>query len=316
MERAFLELLRTPSGDRPRVARVLVGDADSVRYGVLAAGAQRWPVIDGIVVARSGERTERALAALDADRPFAALRAVMDYRFIGEFLLALSPDAPLAWRGAGTMVAWATGHRDRASVTLYPLLDLIGRLGMQRFWTTYLKHRFSATSFRCAMPLIQHADAGDGWMIDVGCGIGTASFLFAKRMPVRRIVCQNLEYTGLYLARRFVVPGASYLCSDFGEPQPFADGAFSLVFSSDALQYVGDAQAACSEVSRLVAPGGRALLVHNHTPGHRDFSGQRGRGDFLHASEATRVFAGLGLGAAAVGEDQVFRSLYPSRELL
>lgn len=316
MDRGFLEMLRTPEGERPRIERVLAGDADALRYGVLSAGAKRWPVVDGIVIARGGERTGRILAALDAGRPFAALSAAMDYRFIGDFLLALSPDAPWPHRAAGTLVAWATGHRDRASVTLYPLLDLIGRLGMQRFWTTYLKHRFSATSFRCAIPLIQDADPGDGWMIDVGCGIGTASFLFAKRMPARRIVLQNLEFTGLYLARRFVVPGANGLCSDFGEPQPFADGAFALVFSSDALQYVGDARAACSEVSRLVAPDGRALLVHNHTPGHRDFSGQRGRGEFLTASEAASVFGAMGLAAAAVGEEEVFRSLHPSRDLL
>jgi len=316
VNRAFFELLRASEGARPVIERVVTGTGDDVRYGILRAGAERWPVVDGIVIARRGERTDRILRALDAGRPFAALTAAMDYRFIGAFLLTLSPDAPWPHRAAGRLVAWATGHRDRASVTLFPLLDLIGRLGLQRFWTTYLKHRFSATSFRCAMPLIQDAHPRNGWMIDIGCGIGTSSFVFAKRMPASRIVCQNLEFTGLYLARRFVVPGAHYLCSDFGEPQPFDDGAFELVFSSDALQYVGDKQAACREVGRLVASDGRALLVHNHTPGHKDFSGQQGRGDFLVPSDALRTFGTMGLAAAAIGEDEVFRSMHPTQELL
>lgn len=42
---------------------------------------------------------------------------------------------------------------------------------------------------------------------------------------------------------------------------PFGDGSFDIVLATDVIEHVADDAAACAEIGRLLAPGGRAILT-------------------------------------------------------
>jgi trans-aconitate methyltransferase len=317
MTESFLNLFRSPSGAAFSVDQVFLKSGSDILYGTVRTDGNRYPIVDGILIYKHDAHTDTILRTLDRKKFFHALQLALDYKpDLNRFLLTASPHASLGYRVFGTLVAWLSGKPSRRALTLFDVLNAAAKLNVQPFWTAYLKHRFSATSFRAALPLIQSIAPRDGFLIDIGCGIGTASYMFSKRFAEEQMVCQNLEFAGLYLARRFVVPDANFLCSDFGTAQPFSDGSFAAVFSSDAIQYVANKSVACAEAARLLHPDGTALLVHNHTPHHKDFSGQRGRGELFAASEAETLFRSLGLHTVAISEPDVFNALYPSTDLL
>jgi len=45
-----------------------------------------------------------------------------------------------------------------------------------------------------------------------------------------------------------------------GEHLPFADGTFDLILSHEVLEHVADDRKAVAEVTRVLRPGGRAVL--------------------------------------------------------
>ena len=149
-------------------------------------------------------------------------------------------------------------------------------------------------------------------MLDIGCGMGIFSYIFSKQIPEEQIVCQNLEFAGLYLARKYFVPKANFICSDAGEDSPFPDRAFDVVFSCDALQYVKNKEHACEEISRLLDQGGVAILTHNHSPNCRDYISQEFRGDFYDPSSVEAIFAKFGVKVEVVNEEVIYNDLFPN----
>ena len=50
----------------------------------------------------------------------------------------------------------------------------------------------------------------------------------------------DLNFTLLYLARRFVAPTALYVCADASGRLPFRDGAFEASLCADTFKYLAD----------------------------------------------------------------------------
>src|SRR5205085_7327911 len=103
-----------------------------------------------------------------------------------------------------------------------------------------------------------------GPILDLGCGAGHLVSALTKRIPKGLIVGLDLNYTLLYLARRFLAPGALLVCADASARLPFCDGAFEAVLSADVFQYLPDLTITAAELLRVTR--GPILLSHLWTP--------------------------------------------------
>ncbi len=104
-------------------------------------------------------------------------------------------------------------------------------------------------------------------VLDAGSGSGNALAALAGRYPAARIVALDLALAMLERGRqrvpwwkRLARSGPMAACGDL-ESLPFADGAFGLVWSNLALQWMNDLPAAFGEMHRVLAPGGLAMFT-------------------------------------------------------
>lgn len=103
-------------------------------------------------------------------------------------------------------------------------------------------------------------------VLDVACGTGVSSLAAARRQA--QVTGIDFSTNSLNIARK----RASFeqLAITFQEANaealPFEDASFNVVLSSFGAQFVGDQQAAASEILRVCRPGGRIGLT-NWTPG-------------------------------------------------
>jgi malonyl-CoA O-methyltransferase len=116
-------------------------------------------------------------------------------------------------------------------------------------------------------------------VLDAGCGTGDAQAELAARYPSARYVGLDVALPMLAAARSKAGLGRSALARIFAtfaggraasEPRfvcgdivamPFAAGAFDLVWSNLALQWVGDLPGALAEMSRVLAVDGLATFT-------------------------------------------------------
>jgi SAM-dependent methyltransferase len=94
-------------------------------------------------------------------------------------------------------------------------------------------------------------------VLDLGCGTGNVALLAARA---------GVVVTGVDPAQRLVevarerVPAATFVVGS-AEDLPFDDAAFDVVISVFGVVFAADADAALSELVRVLAPGGRALIT-------------------------------------------------------
>lgn len=113
-----------------------------------------------------------------------------------------------------------------------------------------------------------------GRIVDAGCGTGLGLGLLQARFPESEIIGLDLALPMLQAARaqeqtqgftafiRRLLPGASrkaLLCADI-ERLPFKRSSIDLVWSSLALQWVSEPEAAFRELHRVIAPQGLLLF--------------------------------------------------------
>lgn len=97
-------------------------------------------------------------------------------------------------------------------------------------------------------------------IVDVGCGTGKAIPDLLRRYPRARVCALDIAEAMLALAGpRFGMLRRKRLVAADLEQMPFAPQSFDLVFSSLALQWCNDLNAALAEFARVARPG--ALLM-------------------------------------------------------
>jgi SAM-dependent methyltransferase len=110
------------------------------------------------------------------------------------------------------------------------------------FNPTFQRH---VAAYRLCAPLL-----GDGRVLDLGCGVGHS---FAELEP-RESVGVDVDAGALASQERETV------VADMRR-LPFSEGSFSSVISVHSIEHVPDPERALSEVVRVLASGGRAVLV-------------------------------------------------------
>ena len=119
-------------------------------------------------------------------------------------------------------------------------------------WGNWQIYRFSMPAFVPVYPLL-HLIRGNGTVLDFGCGVGHAAFLISRKIPASSITCVDYQFSLLYLAKRFFVPGANFLSLDGNYLLPFPSSSFSCVISSDVLHLIDSKVSLSREFQRIVS---------------------------------------------------------------
>jgi ubiquinone/menaquinone biosynthesis C-methylase UbiE len=98
---------------------------------------------------------------------------------------------------------------------------------------------------------------GDERLLDVGCGDGGVARML--RREVAEVTAVDIERSPAWADE----PGLAFMVAD-GERLPFESASFGIVHSKDALHHMDDPRAALGEYRRVLAPGGRALVIEGN----------------------------------------------------
>lgn len=120
-----------------------------------------------------------------------------------------------------------------------------------------------ATRLADRLDLIKLAPSG---ILDAGSGTGFCTGLLATRYPKARVIALDIAH-GMVLAARSKLSWwnrlrghQQHICGDI-ESLPLADASVDLVFSSLAIQWCQDLDAALREIRRVLRPGGLVMFA-------------------------------------------------------
>ena len=300
---SFLRTLQCPyCGGELELDERLPAQGTDVQFGTLRCGCYRYGIVLGIVVLRQDspphDNKDRVVAALDR------------HDYDGAVDLLLAGDVAGQRRRRWLLGRWADRFGGRTPGRARDALDSPEDLrAALRHWRPnhygeYLEHRYGNPSLLTAIPVIAAMAktlAGSGGaarpprVLDLGCGVGHTTYLLNSLVPEAQIVAADLDFLNLALAKRYVVPDASFVCCDAEAGLPFREGVFDAVFSLDCVHYIRGKRRLAAELRRIGAPDARFALSHLHNV-ERENPNQ---GIPLSAKEYARVFGPLGGGLFA-----------------
>ncbi|HWE92045.1 MAG TPA: class I SAM-dependent methyltransferase [Pseudonocardiaceae bacterium] len=280
------ELLRCPvCGDgfvfTPVAAQPL---PDSV-FGVLACADHRYPVIDGIPVIRDGRvsvhdhMTGRAevlgptvaelVKLVRSADPLAALVELLAFPPALPFGLETVPVARLPLtRGPGERASM----RRRRALVRRRLGDLTDQTAQDWLELSYLRtrnvnrelypyflNRFGQPRYLASLALVRALPPADRPVLDLACGFGHLMFHLGARSQPHESVGVDRNFFQLWVARRWVAPGAAFVCADANRPLPFVAEAFSASLCTDAFHLFDDQPGCLAELQRCAV--GRTVVL-------------------------------------------------------
>lgn len=213
----------------------------------LAAGTERWPVVDGIPFLRADRRqlADTALHALDAGDAETAL------------VLLLGDQDGWARTPPPTEVSRRALVRGRGGASFRDAMDALA-LGPV---AAYFAHRWSDPTFLSGLALAEAHWTNPAQVFELACGAGHYLREFAR--AAGDVTGADLVFAKLWLARHWVAPGARLVCFDAAVPWPLGDGSAELVFCHDALYFLPEKPHVAQEMRR-VAGSGAVLVGHAH----------------------------------------------------
>jgi malonyl-CoA O-methyltransferase len=105
--------------------------------------------------------------------------------------------------------------------------------------------------------LLRHlGDCRGGRVLDLGCGKGRFGRLVAEANPGVRLVALDLALAMLRHA-----PASLHRVAASMLALPFPDRSFDGLYATESLEHAVDIEGAISEMYRVLAPGGRLLII-------------------------------------------------------
>lgn len=127
---------------------------------------------------------------------------------------------------------------------------------------SFLKHRFSVQSIWTVYPFFTLIKRKGGKILNLGCGNGHLAFMISKCANQKEQICIDKDFNSLYLARKYFVPDATFICSDANYSLPFKDQIFSSIICSDAFPFIDSKAFVACELKRVLKSSGFILVSH------------------------------------------------------
>ena len=99
------------------------------------------------------------------------------------------------------------------------------------------------------------------FLLDAGCGNGGMSNLIGRSVPGATVVGIDVDAHQLARASATAATGV-YFVNAAAEDLPFPPGVFDTVYSVELLSHVRDKEQLAAELTRVLRPGGRAVLAY------------------------------------------------------
>ena len=115
--------------------------------------------------------------------------------------------------------------------------------------------------------LRQYIPPGKGRALDVGAGMGVASFALASDgWRTTALEPDGSELVGAGAIRTLSQESGLDIdvVEEWGEQLPFSDGSFELVHARQVLHHARDLPLFCKELFRVLSPGGRLVATREH----------------------------------------------------
>ncbi|MBY0375942.1 MAG: methyltransferase domain-containing protein [Bryobacteraceae bacterium] len=93
-------------------------------------------------------------------------------------------------------------------------------------------------------------------VLDVGSGKGRFARIIKQENPAARVVCLDLA-----LAMLRAVDANLQSCAGVMTQLPFRDATFDGVYATESLEHAVDIETAVAEMCRVLAPGGRLVII-------------------------------------------------------
>jgi len=268
MRQEFIDALHCPySGTRLTRSYVSVEHDGEIEYGIAISEAGEFPIIGGILRLKIDEyrqplvslvrKNEARRALLGAIEPFSYGRQVTIVNFL---------DRAAKGIGLDSIIRASTALRGRLyDVLTDPTLTFKETVSKVKSssWAKWQIYRFSMPAFLSVYPFLHLTEAA-GPILDFGCGAGQASFLISRRTGGSKLTCADYQFSPLYLARKFFVHDANFVCLDGNYMLPFASSYFSVVFSHDTLHLIDSKVGLSQEFERIVTEKGLIIMPHLH----------------------------------------------------
>jgi ubiquinone/menaquinone biosynthesis C-methylase UbiE len=130
--------------------------------------------------------------------------------------------------------------------------------GYDQGWQGRLHHEIADRT----VALLASSGGAPAGVLDVGCGTGYLLQQLARRWPAtNRFVGVDPAPSMIDLATARADDGRLAFCAGVAERLPCPDGAFDLVVSTTSFDHWADQPAGLAECARVLAPGGRLVLV-------------------------------------------------------
>lgn len=164
----------------------------------------------------------------------------------------------LTWEQA---VVWLKSQPDQEALVRACFYDDPLLIAAERF--------HSSTEWKAVQQLVGIAR---GRALDIGAGRGISSFALAKDgWDTIALEPNASQIVGTGAIRRLAAEGGVNIdvVETWGESLPFESGSFDLVYARQVLHHARNLTQLCSEIGRVLRPGGMVIAGREHVLSHR-----------------------------------------------
>lgn len=239
---------------------------EEIVNGIVKCNCRKYPLVEGILALRTSNLNamNQALSAMEKNKPAWALFELLMPHTTASRILQAAKHRDLPFSAAIERFRSNIFHHYlNRTLKANSFSSIINHIKFISFGG-YFKYRFCSASFIAGIPLIFLMNYFPGPILEIGCGMGHHGFIISQLYPQRRLVSVDSSFFNLYLAKRFFLPQAEYICLDANDPLPFPDQSFNAIFTSDLFHYLHSKKLAMQEIARISTDNTVILLSHLH----------------------------------------------------